>query len=298
LWTGPNGYNSTIFSAVIPNVQYNDTGLYKLRKTFYYACVLVDTFYLKVVPGTALTVQPAYPICEGTSEHLFASAPDSVGFLWTPSAGLSNNTIPDPIATPADYTEYKLVITNRYGCKDSALLIIDVYKKPVANAGPDKKINAGDTVILDGSVTGTSVDFQWSPPAFIDDIHSVTPKVYPPQEATYTLTVNSNLGCGSSVSSVKVIVYNDIYVPNAFTPNNDGKNDKFGAIGPDTYKRFRLMVYNRWGQLVFRTTDMNKEWDGRFNGTMQPAGAYVYNLEILSVSNKKITKKGSVTLLR
>jgi hypothetical protein len=69
LWTGPNGYSSTNAIATIPNVQYSDTGMYRVKETFYFGCVLYDTFYLKVFPGTSVNVQPATPLCEGQSEH-------------------------------------------------------------------------------------------------------------------------------------------------------------------------------------------------------------------------------------
>jgi gliding motility-associated-like protein len=173
-----------------------------------------------------------------------------------------------------------------------------VNQKPVADAGPDRKINLGDSVVLNGSVSGTSVNFSWSPPSFIDDIHSKTPTVYPPEDAEYILTVNSEVGCGSSSSSAIVKVYKDVYVPSAFTPNNDGKNDLFRVMAADNYKRFKLVVYNRWGQLIFETTDMNKGWDGKFRDVQLASDVYVYYLEIVSASNRTITKKGTITLIR
>src|SRR5438093_2335637 len=229
-WSGPNGYSSTQFASVIPVVQYADTGLYTLKETFYYGCVSLDTFYLNIFPSTTISTSPTYPICQGMTESLFASSSGGGIYQWTPSQGLSGDNIPDPVATPTDSIVYKVVVTNSFGCKDSAYLTIDVYKKPLADAGPDRAINLGDSVMLNGSVKGTSVDFSWSPSAYIDDVHSQTPTVYPPEDGIYTLTVNSNVGCGSSVSSVTVKVYRDIFVPNAFSPNNDGKNDKFRVI--------------------------------------------------------------------
>ena len=297
-WSGPNGYSSTQFASVIPVVQYADTGLYTLKETFYYGCVSLDTFYLNIFPSTTIFTSPTYPICQGMTENLFASSSGGGTYQWTPSQGLSGDNIPDPVATPTDSTVYKVVVTNSFGCKDSAYLTIDVYNKPVADAGPDRAINLGDSVMLNGSVKGTSVDFSWSPSAYTDDVHSKTPTVYPPEDGIYTLTVNSNVGCGSSVSSVTVKVYRDIFVPNAFSPNNDGKNDKFRVIAADNYKRFKLQIYNRWGQLVFETADINKSWDGRFHDVLQSPDVYVYYLEIQTASNKKITKKGTVTLIR
>ncbi len=298
LWTGPNGYNSTDATAKIPSIQYRDTGLYQLKETFYFGCVLLDTFYLNVFPGTTISVSPGYPICEGETENLSATSSGGGVYEWTPPTGLSNDAIPNPVASPIDPTQYKVVVTNPFGCKDSALVTINVYKKPVSIAGPDKNINAGDTTMLDGSVKGTSVEFYWSPDIFINDIHSVTPKVYPPEDGIYTLTVSSDLGCGTSISSVRVRVYRDVYVPTAFTPNNDGKNDRFRIWAADNYRQFRLLIYNRWGQLIYETNDISKGWDGKFNDQPQPSDVYIYYLEILTASNKKISKKGTFTLLR
>jgi len=298
LYTGPNGYNSTSIHAVIPNVNYNDTGLYKLKNSLSYGCILIDTLYLKVVPGAILTTQPVSPLCEGTTEQLVTAASDTVTWQWTPALGLSSDVVPSPVASPSKTTEYKVLITNKYGCKDSAYLTIFVNQKPVADAGPDRKINLGDSVTLNGSVQGTSVNFSWSPPSFIDDIHSTTPKVYPPEDAEYTLTVNSEVGCGSSSSSAIIKVYKDVFVPSAFTPNNDGKNDLFRVAAADNYKRFKLLVYNRWGQVIFETTDINKGWDGKFKDLQLASDVYVYYLELVSASNKKITKKGTITLIR
>ncbi len=112
------------------------------------------------------------------------------------------------------------------------------------------------------------------------------------------MTVNSDVGCGSSSSSAKVKVYKDVFVPSAFTPNSDGKNDLFRVIAADNYKQFKLLVYNRWGQAIFETTDINKGWDGKFKDVQLASDVYVYYLELVSASNKKITKRGTVTLIR
>jgi len=298
LWTGPNGYTTVLYKAEIPNIQYSDTGLYKLKQTFYFGCVSLDTFNLKVFPGTTISTQPSTPICEGQSEQLFSAATDSVGFLWIPAAGLSNPTIPNPIATPKDSTTYMVLITNRYGCKDSATLQINVYRNPVANAGPDKTILLGDTATLNGLVKGTGVNYSWTPNTFMNNDQLLTPFVYPPANSTYTLQVQSTLGCGTASDDVNVKVYSNFAIPNAFTPNGDGKNDKFQVLTLDNYKLIHLFIYNRWGQLVFKAEGAYSGWDGTFKGAPQPAGVYVYHLEIQAPFRPKIVKKGTLLLIR
>ena len=298
LWTGPGGYNSTSPNPVIPTIQYSDSGLYKLKETFYYNCVSLDTFYLKIFPGTTVSVEPSYPICEGQSELLLASATDSVGFLWIPSTGLSNNTIPNPLASPRDSVIYKIYATNKYGCTDSASVTIDVYRNPVANAGIDKVILRGDTAILNGIATGTSVNYNWSPSNYLNDAGLITPLAYPPVTGTYTLQVVSTVGCGSVSDEVEVKVYNDFFIPNAFTPNGDGINDKFQIPLLDNYRLTHFTVYNRWGEIVFNAQGSRTDWDGKFKGLPQPHAVYVYFLELVSPTGKKITRRGTVMLIR
>jgi gliding motility-associated-like protein len=89
-----------------------------------------------------------------------------------------------------------------------------------------------------------------------------------------------------------------IYVPTAFTPNGDGKNDRFTPqpVGIKSYNYFR--VFNRWGQIIFSSKQLHHGWDGTINGATQPAGTYVWMIEGVTTDNKLISKKGTVTLIR
>jgi gliding motility-associated-like protein len=90
----------------------------------------------------------------------------------------------------------------------------------------------------------------------------------------------------------------DLFIPSAFTPNNDGKNDilKPVAVGMKGLTFFR--IYNRWGQMLFSTSEIGKGWNGTFGGSDQPSGTYVYMAEAVDYLDKKVTKKGTVVLLR
>lgn len=297
VWAGPNGYFSDNVLSVVPNIQYADTGLYQLAQSYNSGCSTLDSFYLGVFPGVTIAVnKPEVSICEGKSVVLSASGGGQ--YLWTPSDGLSSGTIANPIASPNVTTSYNVVISNSFGCRDSAWVKVTVQKNLYMNAGPDHSINLGDSVVLNATVTGTLVDFFWSPATFINDVHKVAPTVYPTEDAVYTLTANSTVGCGAGTSSAKIKVFKDIFIPNAFTPNDDGRNDKFQVIAANNYKQFKLLIFNKWGKVIYSSSDINNYWDGRYKTELQATGAYVYVVEMRTASNKKIIRKGSVMLLR
>jgi gliding motility-associated-like protein len=89
-----------------------------------------------------------------------------------------------------------------------------------------------------------------------------------------------------------------IYMPSAFTPNNDGLNDFFRVPPSNQNKFIRLQVYNRWGQQVFETKDISKGWNGMSERQLQPVGVYIYFLTMESLNGNKITKQGTVALIR
>jgi gliding motility-associated-like protein len=134
---------------------------------------------------------------------------------------------------------------------------------------------------------------------------SVNPKhVYsiPPREIAYTvrLTIRDSFGC-ESVDEKTVVIYTSCYiaVPNAFTPNGDGLNDRFHVMNAVKATDLEFVVFNRWGQLVFKTSEWKKAWDGKFNGTDAPTGVYPWYLRYIHRDTKKKTEmKGTVLLIR
>jgi gliding motility-associated-like protein len=301
-WAGPNGFSTYTTYPYPPDtvhdLQYADTGLYVLYQVYHYGCTTTDSFYLSVRQGITLFAEPSYPVCAGTSQTLSVTASEAGSFKWTPPTGLSNDAVANPVATPQDSTVYKVIVTNAGGCQDSAFLSIDVYKPPAVSAGSDKIILAGDTAMLDGSVKGTAINYYWSPPAYISDANAIQPTAYPVQDITYTLSAFSTVGCGSAADDVHVTLYKDLFIPNSFTPNGDGLNDKFRIRVFDNYKILRFVIYNRWGSLVYSSTNATDGWDGAYKGYQQQIGAYVYYLEMESNTGRKIVKQGTVQLLR
>jgi gliding motility-associated-like protein len=106
--------------------------------------------------------------------------------------------------------------------------------------------------------------------------------------------------CSGLILKDSVLVVVDPPIPNAFTPNGDGKNDSFRIIGVQSENiiKFNFMIYDRWGQLIFSTNDINQAWDGKRNGQVCPAGVYVWEIFYEDGKKKQVTNKGTVMLIR
>jgi gliding motility-associated-like protein len=120
------------------------------------------------------------------------------------------------------------------------------------------------------------------------------------QTTWFVVTGTNNSGC-SNVDSVQIIVTNagamKMYVPNAFTPNDDGKNDCFGIKNWPAGKSFSISIFNRWGERIFYSADPNACWDGRYNGKMQPQDVFIYMIQA-ETSCGKAFEKGTFVLIR
>jgi gliding motility-associated-like protein len=172
--------------------------------------------------------------------------------------------------------------------------IIDIIPSPIVNAGPDRTLLAGDSISLKGTIIGDAPMISWSPLSFISNEATLTPRVFPPDNQTYTLNAASPNGC-TGMDSMKVWIANGLYIPSAFTPNDDGLNDHWRIIGFDPAPGTSLVVYNRYGQEVYKADNGWVDWNGSFNGKPQPSGTYSYRLLL---SNGKAPIRGTIQLIR
>ncbi|MNR01460.1 hypothetical protein D3C85_1172650 [compost metagenome] len=125
----------------------------------------------------------------------------------------------------------------------------------------------------------------------------------PDQSVTIIVRAKGQLDCQTSANSTPVTgkasnpFGNQVYIPNAFTPNNDGKNDVFLIYG-NTIASAKMSIYTQWGQLIFQSDNVANGWDGTFKGVNQPTGVYVYMVEVTFTDGTSTLKKGTVTLIR
>jgi gliding motility-associated-like protein len=167
----------------------------------------------------------------------------------------------------------------------------------LAFAGNDTAIVIGQPLQLNAR-GGTG--YRWSPVTGLTNPNIANPIATLNNDFTYSVRVNTPEGCFAfDTINVKVFFTNpDIFVPTAFTPNNDRKNDKLIPIPVGVVSLESFKVYNRYGQLVFSTTTIGSGWDGRIGGKEQGSGTFAWYVQGTDYTGKKIFKKGVSTLIR
>ena len=197
---------------------------------------------------------------------------------------------------PGQTTIYTLTIQDVNGCVFTDEVDITVYPTPWADAGIDGSVFIGESIQLNGTGNGS---FEWTPHKWLDFPFSNSPQSTPDSSIWYTLTVTTTEGCTAYDSMyIKVHYETKVFMPNAFSPNGDGKNDVFG---PKWYHEFQLVdfqIYNRWGTLVFSSSDANAAWDGTYKGVPQPVGTYTYIVRGVGNRGETFFKQGNIILIR
>jgi gliding motility-associated-like protein len=294
VWTGPNGFTSTDPSPVLSKVQYSNAGVYKVTGITHIGCVNSDSTLLRVYPNATATSSQGLFVCEGASTRLVAGG--GIHYQWEPVTGLSSDTVATPLVSPLENTLYTVKVTNQYGCSDKTSININVWKKPQADAGKDLKTIKGLPVTLNGSAKGSDVSWYWTPAMGGNLTHSLNPTINPSQSTSYTLNVVSPHGCGTHTDNVLVKVYDKVVIPNAFSPNGDGINDTWYIDPLEFFKESTTEVYDRFGQLAYRSKGSAIFWNGTSNGRPLPIGTYYYIVNLGIQNQPKLT--GSVTLIR
>ena len=293
-WTGPNNFSASGATIALSNAQTNQSGKYRVLVTNAAGCITADSVNVAINPNPVAVVSfPVATICEKDNTQLQSSG--GTGYKWSPAAGLSSDVIANPVASPVVTTQYTVVVSNQFTCADTAGVLVNVIEAPRAFAGVDKWIIEGNNAQITANATGQDISYSWTPTSYISDPLSLQPVVNPPQDANYVLNVVSNAGCGTAKDTMKVFVFKDVFVPSAFTPNNDGLNDTWNIPALNAFPGFILSVYNRYGQLVYQNKDINIPWDGKLKGQAQASGVYVYYLDLKVPGGKR---KGTVTIIR
>lgn len=292
-WKGPSGFISNQQNPVIGMASPANNGIYYVTATSVKGCISKDSAAATLFTRPQVNAGGDREICQGSSVQLKSTGDHITSWQWSPTDGLSNPAIPDPVALPSQTTLYILRVNN-VDCMASDSVLVTVNINPSANAGPDKVIIRGQGATLEGSAAGTEVNYLWTPAINITGNNSLSPVVNPLATQMYVLHVFSDKGCKTATDSVQVKVYQQLFVPNAFTPNGDGINDTWVIETLKAYPGAEVKVFDRYGRNIFDNNGQSTSWDGTFKGEMQTAGAYVY---LIDLKNKTPVIKGVVFLI-
>ena len=248
-------------------------------------------------PKPAITVTAsATRICQGSPVLLSAvSAGNSIAWLGQ-QAGSSIAVSPSATAV------YSAVATAAGGCTDTARIKIDVLQFNLSLAANPNPVVAGTSTTFTTTGNYSYSVLSWWPNAFFSNQFASSQTITVKDSSKqFSVIARSADGCLDTAAISITVEPNlkDFFVPNAFTPNNDGQNDVFRVYG-SSIRELQLMVFNQWGQKLFETRDPEKGWNGMFNGSMQPAGAYIYTLRAVFYggNGEVYSKKGTVNLIR
>lgn len=293
-WTGPINFSSNEAFPFIPVTTAGNSGMYHVKVTSVKGCTSIDSALVELSTKPFVSAGEDAEICEGSSIQLNSVGSNNItSYNWKPPTGLSNTQISGPIASPGETTLYVLTVANNK-CEVSDSVLITVDKLPTADAGPDKVIIKGQSATLNGIAGGTDITYTWTPNTNITGVTTLNPVAKPSANQMYALNVFSNRGCGTATDSVLVKVYQQLYIPNAFTPNGDGINDTWFIETLQAYPGAEVKVFNRYGEIVFDNNGKNISWDGKFKGVQLTSDAYVY---IIDLKNNTAIIKGVVYIL-
>lgn len=304
-WIGPNGFYSNLSSPYIDNAQPSASGVYSLLVTDANGCTSSTIISAVVNPNPI-------PSIVSTNDRLCAPACitftinstntiSNISWFFL-NGGVSSNSVSTQCFNRGGVYSSSATVTDNNGCIGSVTHTIEIYPKPTADFvfSPIKPIEGNEVLFTDASF-GSNIN-QWYWFFNSQNINSTLQNPHysymEPGSYPITLIIKSDKGCSDTLTKV-IIVGEDygIYVPNAFTPNDDGFNDTFFAKGYGIVK-FEMNIFDRWGEKVFSTNDMRNAWDGTFRGKLCKDDTYVWKINLTNVFGKSHELKGHVTLMK
>jgi gliding motility-associated-like protein len=221
--------------------------------------------------------------------------------LWytTDAGGVGSTDAPQPLTTSSGNTTYYVSQSNNGVCEsDRTAVVVTVNDLPQVNINTaGKPACRGTYVTLQAS---GAASYEWSPATGLSNAAVSSPLALMDNDISYSVTGTDMNGC-KATAQVNLQVNNncgDYVMPTAFTPNGDGLNDLFHVVTYSVPKAFNMQVFNRYGGIVFASSDINAGWDGTLKGNPAPDGTYVYVILINTSDGKVINKKGTVLLIR
>ena len=292
-------YNWAPISSTAAHLTNLNLGQYNVTVTDANNCTTTDSATITAIPPMMLSYVEKNTLCPPLKNGFIiltvTGGTPAYSYLWN-----------DGNATAYDHNLgagiYVVTVTDANGCKLDTSVIVGNDSVFSISVTPDTiTILEGDEVQLATSATGGAIsNILWSPDYRLSCTTCTTPTATPLHTIQYDIRAVSDSGCVYTVSStITVIPQHQLYIPNVFTPNNDGLNDVWEIFGNKKAWLFvEVNIFDRWGERVFTSNDINFQWDGSFKGTKMEPNVYVYTLTVTFIDDYTTKNKGSITLLR
>ncbi len=276
-WSGPGGYQS-----ISEDISGLAPGDHALVVTDANGCDTTVVVNVPVINPLLADAGPDRRVCAGVEVLLEGvSNVPGVSFQWTDDQGRVLGDQPTIALGDLPIGPNTITLTVTDGaCTVTDQVIIDVLELPFAQAGDDRSIFLGATTTLGGAPSGPPGSvFSWSVDTTLSAIDVPNPAASPTLTTWYTLTVVAPNGC-QDTDSVLVRVLPELVIPSGFSPNGDGWNDAWIIDLIDLFPECEVEIYNRWGEMLFRSVGYKTPWDGRYNGGPVPVGTYYYIVKL------------------
>jgi gliding motility-associated-like protein len=248
---------------------------------------------ITVLP-TGLQLSPDTSVCPGDSVQLRVTG--ATDFRWIPITGLSD-TGANPWIQPKVTVSYTVVAWYPNGCRDTETVNVLFASNGVIYMPDSVQLYPGESYQMNPQ--GNCAYFSWWPPLGLSSTTIANPIAKPPVNTRYIVQGRTEGGCKVTDSIDIYVSYESLIdIPNAFTPNGFGPNNVLKAVKRGEVTLKYLRIFNRWGNKVFESTDIEEGWDGTFNGVKQPLGAYIYTIEAVTNTGTRFYKQGNITLIR
>jgi gliding motility-associated-like protein len=259
-------------------------------------CTIDTTMTVVVTPTPVPKVSGTQKVCIGSSVTLTASG--GTTYAWLPSASLNNASIDDPAASPTVNTQYTVTMANgKCTATDSVLVIVNPL--PAEAVSPNVTIQITQSTPLSVAPVDVNSTYQWAPSTGLSCTDCPATVASPTVTTKYIVLTTDSLGC-IAIDTVTVNVIDDcghLFIPNAFSPNGDGHNDILQVYGV-CIEKMDFMVFDRWGNKIFESTEQAVGWDGTSKGQKMNPDTYAYYLSVTLADGTKLEKSGNVSLVR
>ncbi|MFK8010115.1 MAG: gliding motility-associated C-terminal domain-containing protein [Saprospiraceae bacterium] len=311
IWSDQSDFQNILGDQSLFTASPNNNVTYYLQVSDDAGCTLSDSIEITSYAILA-DLEEEVTLCYGDSLQVEVilsplSPVVDLQFSWSPQDGIviDNNTA-TPVFSPFDSTEYSLLIENQFGCEYADTIQVNVFdlEMLVELTSDLDSINAGELVQIN-TTENSNWEYTWTPcDPTISTCIIANPIVAPEITTTYYLEIEDNINGCIYKDSITIFVFDQsrceepyVFVPKGFTPNDDGLNDQLFVRG-NYIEEVHFVIFNRWGEKVFETKDLNEGWDGKINGKIVPPDVFGYYVELKCFGGEEFLLKGNVTLIR